>query len=164
MTTKMPKPVESFNLDHTKVNAPYVRLAGRHRGPQGDVVSKFDLRFVQPNEAAMPTDAMHTIEHLLASYIREALGEDTVIDASPMGCRTGFYLITMGETAEQDVQDAFKYVLTNIANYDAEVPGVSELECGNYRDHSLADAKKLASEILSHEIIVQPTITLKRDS
>lgn len=162
MTQKMPKPVESFNLDHSKVRAPYVRLAGRHKTPHGDTISKFDLRFLQPNDAAMPTDAMHTIEHLLASYVREALGEEVVIDASPMGCRTGFYLITMGETAESDVRDAFQYVLSSIANYDAQVPGVSDLECGNYRDHSLEAAKVLAKEILAKDIIIQPTITLNR--
>jgi S-ribosylhomocysteine lyase len=162
MTQKMPKPVESFNLDHSKVRAPYVRLAGRHHTPHGDTISKFDLRFLQPNDAAMPTDAMHTIEHLLASYVREALGEDVVIDASPMGCRTGFYLITMGETAESDVRDAFRYVLSSIADYDGQVPGVSDLECGNYRDHSLEAARALAQEILTKDIIIQPTITLNR--
>lgn len=162
MTQKMPKPVESFNLDHSQVRAPYVRLAGRHQTPHGDTISKFDLRFLQPNAAAMPTDAMHTIEHLLASYVREALGEDVVIDASPMGCRTGFYLITMGDTAERDVQNAFRYVLTAIANYEGDVPGVSDLECGNYRDHSLEAAKALAKDVLARDIIIQPTITLNR--
>lgn len=162
MTQKMPKPVESFNLDHTKVRAPYVRLAGRHKTPHGDTISKFDLRFLQPNDAAMPTDAMHTIEHLLASYVREALGEEVVIDASPMGCRTGFYLITMGETAESDVREAFQYVLSSIADYDGDVPGVSDLECGNYRDHSLEAAKALAQQVLAKDIIIQPTITLNR--
>ena len=94
--------------------------------------------------------------------MREALGEEVVIDASPMGCRTGFYLITMGETAESDVRDAFRYVLSSIADYDAQVPGVSDLECGNYRDHSLEAARALAKEILAKDIIIQPTITLNR--
>jgi len=88
------KTVASFDLDHTRVRAPYVRLAGRYVGLKGDVVSKFDLRLVQPNQAEVPTAALHTIEHLLAGYLRGSLGE--LIDASPMGCRTGFYLTVFG--------------------------------------------------------------------
>ena len=65
--------VESFQLDHRKVKAPYVRRADRLVGPRGDVVTKFDLRFLQPNAGAMPTGALHTLEHLLAVYLREEL-------------------------------------------------------------------------------------------
>ena len=83
--------VESFTLDHTKVKAPYVRVAGYERHRLGSVVQKFDLRFLQPNADAIPTAALHTLEHLLAFGLREEL--EGVIDISPMGCRTGFYLI-----------------------------------------------------------------------
>lgn len=65
--------VDSFDLDHTKVRAPYVRLAGRKEGPRGDVITKWDLRLVQPNRAEIPTAPLHTIEHLLAGYLRDAL-------------------------------------------------------------------------------------------
>jgi S-ribosylhomocysteine lyase len=85
--------VESFGLDHTKVQAPYVRLAGRKRVASG-VVEKYDLRLAQPNREALPTAALHTLEHLLAGYIRDHL--PGVIDLSPMGCRTGFYLVAEG--------------------------------------------------------------------
>ena len=152
--------VESFNLDHTKVQAPYVRLAGRYSGPQGDEVRKFDLRLVQPNQAEVPTAALHTMEHLMAGYLRDELGE-RVVDASPMGCRTGFYLTTLGEPSEEEVKMAFEHALSAISQHDGPIPGCSELECGNYRDHSLPGAKAWAQKILSHEIIVQPTIPLQ---
>ncbi len=153
--------VESFNLDHTKVRAPYVRLAGSYTGKQGDEVRKFDLRLVQPNKEAVPMAALHTMEHLMASYLREAM-EHEVIDASPMGCRTGFYLTVMGEASEEDAKKAFQFALKAIADYEAEVPGVSELECGNYRDHSLKDAKVWAAKVLETPITIQPTVTIEK--
>lgn len=85
--------VESFALDHTKVRAPYVRLAGR-KPLGGGVVEKYDLRLAQPNREAIPTASLHTLEHLLAGYLRDHL--EGVIDLSPMGCRTGFYLVAEG--------------------------------------------------------------------
>src|SRR5690606_6648620 len=83
--------VESFTLDHTAVIAPYVRLIGVEHGPKGDAISNFDVRFVQPNEGEIPTAGLHTIEHTLASVLRDHI--DGVIDISPFGCRTGFHLI-----------------------------------------------------------------------
>ncbi len=153
--------VESFNLDHTKVRAPYIRLAGSYKGRHGDEVRKFDLRLVQPNKEAVPIAALHTMEHLIASYLREAMDHD-VIDASPMGCRTGFYLTVMGEASEEEVKKAFQFALQAIADYKDEIPGVSELECGNYRDHSLKDARIWAAKVLETPIIVQPTITIDK--
>ena len=158
----MPQPktqVDSFELDHTKVRAPYVRLAGKYQGERGDAVRKFDLRLVQPNQAEIPTAALHTIEHLLAGYLRDALPEK-IVDASPMGCRTGFYLTTLGAPSEEEVKDAFEHALRAITEHDGPIPGCSELECGNYRDHSLLGAQAWAADILRREIIVQPTIPL----
>ena len=83
--------VESFELDHTAVKAPYVRLIGEETGPKGDIISNFDIRLVQPNENAIPTAGLHTIEHLLAMLIRKRI--DGMIDCSPFGCRTGFHMI-----------------------------------------------------------------------
>ena len=148
-------------LDHSKVRAPYVRLAGRYQGAKGDEVRKFDLRLTQPNQAALPTDAIHTMEHLLAGYIRETLSADAqVIDASPMGCRTGFYLTVLGEASEDAVLQAFREALEAIASYNGAVPGDGELECGNYRDHSLSGARQWAQQALDAGIVIQDTITL----
>ncbi|WP_141744039.1 S-ribosylhomocysteine lyase, partial [Staphylococcus hominis] len=75
--------VESFNLDHTKVVAPYIRLAGTMEGINGDVIKKYDLRFKQPNKAHMDMPALHSLEHLMAENIRNH--SDKVVDLSPMG-------------------------------------------------------------------------------
>lgn len=153
-----PKSVASFDLDHTRVRAPYVRLAGLYSGPKGDVISKFDLRLVQPNRAEVPTAALHTIEHLLAGYLRGSLGE--IVDASPMGCRTGFYLTVFGEPDEADVARALTHSLEAIRTHEGEIPGCSEERCGNFRDHSLPGAQAWAERILQDEIIVQETVLL----
>lgn len=151
--------LESFDLDHTRVRAPYVRIAGRYTGGLGDRITKFDLRFVQPNKAEIPTAALHTIEHLLAGFLRDELG-DVVIDASPMGCRTGFYLVTFGEPAAEAVAAALTGALRRVAAHQGDIPGCSELECGNWRDHSLPGARAWAEQVLSDEMIVQETVTI----
>jgi S-ribosylhomocysteine lyase len=157
-TPIIPQAVASFDLDHTRVRAPYVRLAGLYSGPKGDVISKFDLRLVQPNRAEVPTAALHTIEHLLAGYLRGSLGE--IVDASPMGCRTGFYLTVFGEPDEAVVAQALTRSLEAIRTHRGEIPGCSEARCGNFRDHSLPGAQAWAERILQDEIIVQETVLL----
>lgn len=148
--------VESFTLDHTKVKAPYVRLITEEHGPQGDVISNYDLRLVQPNQAAIDTAGLHTIEHLLASLLRDRL--DGVIDCSPFGCRTGFHLITWGTHTTTEVAKALKSSLETIADDItwADVPGTTIESCGNYKDHSLFSAKEWAKLILSRGISDQP--------
>ncbi len=148
--------VESFTLDYTKVKAPYVRLITTETGPNGDVISNFDLRLTQPNETAVPTAGLHTIEHLLASLLRDRL--DGVIDCSPFGCRTGFHLITWGEHSTTEVAEALKGSLDEIANQVEwkDVPGVDKYSCGNYRDHSLFSAKEWSKKILDEGISNDP--------
>ncbi len=162
MDTVIPQKVASFDLDHTRVSAPYVRLAGLYTGPKGDVISKFDLRLVQPNAAEVPTAALHTIEHLLAGYLRGSLSDASsgIIDASPMGCRTGFYLTVLGKPAEEEVARALTRSLEAICAHEGEIPGCSEARCGNFRDHSLPGARAWAERILRDEIIVQETVLL----
>ena len=93
--------VESFELDHTIVKAPYVRLIGEETGPKGDIISNFDIRLVQPNEDSIPTAGLHTIEHLLAMLIRKRI--DGMIDCSPFGCRTGFHMIMWGQHSSSQI-------------------------------------------------------------
>jgi S-ribosylhomocysteine lyase len=149
--------VESFNLDHTRVRAPYVRLAGRHTTKHGDTISKFDLRLAQPNHGALETGAMHTLEHLLAGGLRDHLSG--IIDISPMGCRTGFYMVYEGEVAPENVKSALEQTLQSIASV-VQIPGVSALECGNYRDHDLAAAQHHAKTALEAGFIVQETVLI----
>ena len=148
--------VESFTLDHTAVRAPYVRLIGVENGPKGDAISNFDVRFVQPNEGEIPTAGLHTIEHLLASLMRDRM--DGIIDISPFGCRTGFHLITWGEPDVAQIVDAVRGSLTAIAEEITweQVPAVSAIECGNYRDHSLHSAREWSKLILEQGISLDP--------
>jgi S-ribosylhomocysteine lyase len=184
--------VESFELDHTKVLAPYVRLAGvsidsrestviemieKGVDPEkaneiveflSTSVVKYDLRFKQPNQGFMETAGMHSLEHLLATYLRDHL--DGFIDISPMGCRTGFYLTVWNSgvskfllqydyeknekveryQATAKVRDALVTTLEYIASDEVtEVPATTEKSCGNYIDHSLAGAKEYAKEALA---------------
>ncbi|MGG7159571.1 S-ribosylhomocysteine lyase [Clostridium baratii] len=139
------KKVESFELDHRKVKAPYIRKCGNLKGNLGDSISKFDIRFLQPNKESFGTAAMHALEHLLAYNIRDFL--DGVIDISPMGCRTGFYMIIWGDRDPAEVKSAVEKVLEIVLNV-TEVPANNEIQCGNYKDLSLFGAKEYAKEIL----------------
>lgn len=137
--------VESFTMDHTKVSAPFVRKCGHIQTPKGDVITKFDLRFTQPNQEAMPTGAIHALEHLMAGYLREELSD--IIDISPMGCRTGFYLIKIGETEELEVAAALIATLKKVIQAE-EIPALNPIQCGNYRDMSLFGAQEYAKDVL----------------
>lgn len=136
--------VDSFNLDHTKVKAPFVRLASQKIGKKGDVVTKYDIRFCQPNKEFMTTGTIHTLEHLMAEYIRDEM--EGVIDLSPMGCRTGFYFTVWGEHSEEEISKVFMSVLEKVAEWDKPVPATTEAECGNYLDHDLEGAKTYAKK------------------
>lgn len=136
--------VDSFNLDHTKVKAPFVRVAAKKVGEKGDVVTKFDIRFTQPNKEFMSTGGIHTLEHLMAEYIRDEM--EGVIDLSPMGCRTGFYFTVWGDRNEEEIANHLMNVLKKVAVWDKPIPATTEEECGNYRDHNLDDAKLYAQK------------------
>lgn len=138
--------VESFTMDHTQVKAPFVRKCGVLTGPNGDVVTKFDLRFMQPNKDAIPTAALHALEHLLAGYLRDEV--ENVIDLSPMGCRTGFYFIVWGQPSIEQITHALKKSLQRVVE-STEVPAANEVQCGNYRDLSLFGAQEYAKLVLN---------------
>lgn len=138
--------VDSFNLDHTKVIAPYVRLAARKTGEKGDVVTKFDVRICQPNKEFMSTGALHTIEHIAAECLRDEI--DGVIDFSPMGCRTGYYLTVWGDRDEEYIANHLIPVFEKVAGWNDEIPAANEIQCGNYRDMDLEGAKKFARQWL----------------
>ena len=137
--------VESFELDHRKVKAPYIRKCCLLEGKMGDKVTKFDLRFLQPNEEAFGTAAMHGLEHLLAHELRSNL--DGVIDLSPMGCRTGFYLSIWGDRDAEEIKEALEKALKKVLVAN-EIPAANAIQCGNYKDLSLFGAKEYAKEVL----------------
>lgn len=140
----MNQAVESFGFDHRTLTAPFVRLAGSGLG--GCNISKYDLRFITPNQGAMDTDGLHSLEHMLAVAIRDQ--RPSVIDISPMGCRTGFYLSEVGDADTMGVLDALRKALRQILE-DNEVPAANEEQCGNWRDHNITKAKEYARLFLA---------------
>ena len=137
--------VESFNLDHTKVKAPYVRLACVTDGDFGDKIYKYDLRVCQPNQEHMEMPSLHSLEHLMAELSRNH--SDKIVDISPMGCQTGFYiaLLNMGDYDEvlQLIENTLKDVLSA-----TEVPACNVVQCGWAASHSLKGAQQIARGLL----------------
>jgi len=140
--------VESFNLDHTKVKAPYIRLAGKMKGLNGDEVYKYDLRFKQPNKEHMDMPAIHSLEHLMAEISRNY--SDKIVDISPMGCQTGYYLSVINHFSYEDIIQLVENILEDVLKA-TEVPGCNEVQCGWAASHSLEGAKTLAKEMLDHK-------------
>ena len=137
--------VESFNLDHTRVVAPFVRIADRKRLPGGDELVKYDVRFCQPNREHLEMTAVHSIEHLTAELMRNHT--DRLIDWGPMGCQTGFYALTLGlEPAEflPLLETTFRDILEA-----TEVPAANEVQCGWGANHSLEAAQEAVRGFLA---------------
>ena len=137
--------VESFNLDHRAVAAPYVRIADRKILPGGDTLIKYDVRFTQPNTAHLDMPAVHSIEHLSAELMRNHT--DKLIDFSPMGCQTGFYALMLGVETEEFLpllEATFRDILTA-----QEVPAANEVQCGWGANHSLAAAQEAVRDFLA---------------
>lgn len=108
--------LDSFKVDHTKMPAPAVRLAKVMKTPKGDDISVFDLRFCIPNKDIMSEKGTHTLEHLFAGFMRDHLNSNSVeiIDISPMGCRTGFYMSLIGTPDEKSVAKAWKAAMKDV--------------------------------------------------
>ena len=110
----------------------------------GDV-NTYDVRFVRPNTPPyLPTDAMHTIEHLVATYVRNSAHKNSIIYFGPMGCRTGFYFLTRG-ISHADAIRLMADALAFTAAYEGAIPGASAIECGNWQDHDLEGARRWAA-------------------
>ncbi|GEN24620.1 S-ribosylhomocysteine lyase [Halomonas cupida] len=137
--------VESFNLDHTRVKAPYVRLADIKTGENGDRIHKYDLRICQPNREHMEMPALHSLEHLMAELSRNH--SDKVVDISPMGCQTGFYVAMINHDDYDDVLRLIESTLQDVLSA-TEVPACNEVQCGWAASHSLEGAQQLARQLL----------------
>lgn len=146
MTENAKMNVESFNLDHRTVAAPYIRLADRKVLPHGDIISKFDVRFTQPNVSHLEMPTIHSLEHLFAEKSRNHSGQ--VVDFSPMGCQTGFYLILQGDHSFDDVANLVETTLTDILDA-TEVPAANDVQCGWGANHTLEGAQAAAREFLA---------------
>ncbi|MGV3016432.1 S-ribosylhomocysteine lyase [Rothia sp. 88186D007BW] len=129
--------VESFDLDHTAVAAPYVRVAARKTLPGGDVLVKYDVRFAQPNKEHLGMKAIHSIEHMTAHHMRNHT--DALVDFSPMGCQTGFYALTLGLEPAEFMQ-VLEATMKDLLEAD-EVPAANAVQCGWGANHSLEEAQ-----------------------
>ena len=131
--------IASFQVDHNKL-VPGMYLSRR----DGEVVT-FDLRFKKPNTGDLLTNAeMHSVEHIIATLLRNSRAREAVIYFGPMGCQTGFYLLYDSSLlSSADAVELVKETFAQGADYDGEMPGKSAVECGNYinLDVSLAKAQ-----------------------
>ena len=134
--------IKSFEIDHEKLKKGlYISRIDK------DIVT-YDLRMKKPNKNDFLTNAqIHTIEHLLATYIRNTKEKENVIYIGPMGCRTGFYIIFRDKTRKKEVIKIIKDGLKYISNFNEEIPGATKKECGNYKEHDLESAKIVAKEM-----------------
>ncbi|WP_456470720.1 S-ribosylhomocysteine lyase [Caminibacter sp.] len=145
--------LDSFLVDHVKMPAPGVRVAKKMKTPKGDTITVYDLRFAKPNVEIIDEKAMHTLEHLFAGYMRDNLPNYEIIDISPMGCRTGFYMSVIGEPEDKEIIEAFRKSMQNILKTN-EIPEANIYQCGSCYMHSLEGAKKVAKHILNNEIVI----------
>jgi S-ribosylhomocysteine lyase len=151
--------LDSFLVDHVNMPAPAIRVAKKMQTPNKDTITVYDLRFAKPNKEIISEKAMHTLEHLFAGFMREHLNYE-IIDISPMGCRTGFYMSVIGEPKNEEVVNAFKKSMQDIIN-TTEIPEANIYQCGSCYMHSLDGAKKVAQHILNKEITIMDNEKLK---
>ncbi|EAH7294330.1 S-ribosylhomocysteine lyase [Campylobacter coli] len=160
--------LDSFKVDHTKMPAPAVRLAKTMKTPKGDDISVFDLRFCIPNKDIMSEKGTHTLEHLFAGFMRDHLNSDLVeiIDISPMGCRTGFYMSLIGTPDEKSVAKAWEAAMKDILNVSdqSQIPELNIYQCGTCAMHSLDEAKEIAQKVLNSTIGVMNNEELKLEN
>lgn len=135
--------IASFSIDHDKLQKGIYTSR-----VDGDVVT-YDIRMKRPNMGDyLPNGALHTFEHLFATYARNSEFEDSVIYIGPMGCRTGFYLLLRDDVNKSDVLKLVKDSFEFIKDFEGEIPGAKRKECGNYLEHDLASAKVAAIDML----------------
>lgn len=141
--------IASFTINHLKLlRGIYVSRVDTL--PNGDVVTTFDIRMKQPNrEPAVSQSALHTIEHLAATYLRnQPEWKDKVIYWGPMGCCTGNYLLMSGKLTSKDILPLMQETFRFIAEYEGSIPGATALDCGNYTLNNLPMAKWEARKYL----------------
>lgn len=141
--------IASFTIDHERLKRG-VFVSRRDNTPSGDSLTTFDIRLTEPNrEAAVSPEALHTIEHLAATFLRNhPEWKDRVVYWGPMGCCTGSYLILQGELESLDILGLMKETFTFIADFEGDIPGATPKDCGNYSFNDLPEAKRVAKRYL----------------
>ncbi len=136
------KKIASFTVNHdTLTKGMYISRI------DGDVVT-YDIRMKVPNGGDyFSMSAAHTLEHLFATYARNSRFGEQIVYVGPMGCRTGFYLLTRDSVSACDAITLVKDSMAFVRDFEGEIPGSKKEECGNYLDHDLVGAKKLGKEM-----------------
>ena len=144
--------IKSFTVDHIRLKKGVYVSRVDYLGKE--VVTTFDLRMKLPNKETLENEPIHTLEHLIATFVRnDKEFADKVVYFGPMGCLTGMYLILHGEYTSEAVLPLLKRAFDFAADFEGDIPGVSEIECGTYKLHSLSKAKIEARaylEVLNH--------------
>ncbi|EOH2221125.1 S-ribosylhomocysteine lyase [Campylobacter jejuni] len=160
--------LDSFKVDHTKMPAPAVRLAKVMKTPKDDDISVFDLRFCIPNKDIMSEKGTHTLEHLFAGFMRDHLNSNSVeiIDISPMGCRTGFYMSLIGTPDEKSIAKAWEAAMKDVLSVSdqSKIPELNIYQCGTCAMHSLDEAKQIAQKVLNLGISIINNKELKLEN
>lgn len=146
------KKIPSFTIDHIRLKRGI--YVSRRDEVGGEVITTFDVRMKEPNrEPVLSPSAIHTIEHLAATFLRNhPQWGSSIIYWGPMGCLTGNYLIVKGELCPTDVLPLMKEVFAFVAGFEGDVPGASARDCGNYLLMNLPEARWEAAKYL-HEVL-----------
>lgn len=151
--------ITSFTINHLELFAGI--YVSRKDTCNNVTVTTFDLRITAPNrEPVIDVPALHTIEHLAATYLRNSDFKDEVVYFGPMGCRTGCYLVMFGDLTSKDVYDKVIAMCDFIINFSGEIPGAKPEECGNYSEQNLNMAKfyikKYKDELIEYKRLEYP--------
>ena len=135
--------IRSFSINHDILKkGMYVSRV------DGDVVT-YDIRMKEPNKGDyLSNGAMHTIEHLFATYARNTKYSNNVVYVGPMGCRTGFYFLLRNTVSQEEALQIVRQAMDFIAGFEGDIPGTTSRECGNYLEHDLKGAKAVAQDML----------------
>ena len=151
--------IASFTIDHLEL---YPGLyVSRRDEKNGVVITTFDMRITAPNrEPVIDVPALHTIEHLGATYLRNSKRKDEIVYFGPMGCRTGCYILMFGDLNPEDIYDFIIEMCDFIINYQGEIPGAAPEQCGNYSEQNMEMAKyyikKYKKELTENKRFIYP--------
>lgn len=146
--------IASFTIDHNRL-LPGIYVSRKDITPHGDALTTFDIRLTAPNrEKAVCPEALHTIEHLAATWLRNnPEWKERVVYWGPMGCCTGSYLILQGNLESKDIVPLMRELFEWMSRFEGEIPGATARDCGNYTFNNLDEAKRVATrfykEVLS---------------
>lgn len=142
--------IPSFTIDHTRLE-PGIYVSRRDVTPSGDIITTFDIRMTRPNrEKALTPEALHAMEHLIATYLRnDPQWGGKIIYWGPMGCCTGNYLLLSGNYAGEEILPLIEDAMKFVADFEGEIPGATPRDCGNYSFMDMEAARQAARAYLA---------------